>query len=264
MAVPLLLACALTLQVFWQSLQAPPVARADALPPAPPATIIRAASFGEPVAAAQLMLLQLQAFDNQPGISIPFADLDYGRVLGWLGPALAPTHWLAVPMSHSYPAPDIKQGPESPLFLNSRLTVTGEDKYFLRLADGRFVKKSHTLPLGSHLSDPAAVALQYLGVPYLWGGKSFAGLDCSGLVQLALHACGHQAPRDSCPQQALGVPVSGDLRRNDLVFWKGHVGILTAPDRLLHANGHHMQVREEPLAEAITRIGPAEAIRRLQ
>ena len=182
----------------------------------------------------------------------------------WLGPALAPTHWLAVPMSHSYPAPDIKQGPESPLFLNSHLTVTGEDKDFLRLADGRFVKKSHTLPLGSHLSDPAAVALQYLCVPYLWGGKSFAGLDCSGLVQLALHACGHQAPRDSGPQQALGVPVSGDLRRNDLVFWKGHVGILTAPDRLLHANGHHMQVREEPLAEAITRIGPAEAIRRLQ
>jgi len=87
-AVPLLLACALGLQVFWHSLQAPPVARADALPPAPQAVILRAASFGESIAAAQLMLLQLQAFDNQPGISIPFADLDYERVLGWLNTAL--------------------------------------------------------------------------------------------------------------------------------------------------------------------------------
>jgi len=89
LAVPLLLALALALQVLWHSLQSPPVARADALPPAPSATTIRAASFGESIAAAQLMLLQLQAFDNQPGISIPFADLDYGRVMGWLNTALA-------------------------------------------------------------------------------------------------------------------------------------------------------------------------------
>lgn len=86
--VPLLLACALALQVFWHSLQAPPVARADALPPAPSATTAHAASFGEPIAVAQLLLLQLQAFDNQPGISIPFADLDYDRVLAWLSTAL--------------------------------------------------------------------------------------------------------------------------------------------------------------------------------
>lgn len=86
-AVPFLLACTLASQLLWQSQQAPPVARADALPPAPSATTMRAASFGEAIAAAQLMLLHLQAFDNQPGISIPFADLDYDRVLGWLGSA---------------------------------------------------------------------------------------------------------------------------------------------------------------------------------
>ncbi len=88
LGVPLLLVLALTLQLLWHSLQAPPVARADALPLPPSATTIRAASFGESIAAAQLMLLQLQAFDNQPGISIPFADLDYERVLGWLNTAL--------------------------------------------------------------------------------------------------------------------------------------------------------------------------------
>lgn len=87
-AVPLLLACALTMQVFWHSLQAPPVARADALPPAPAAGALRAASFGEPIVAAQMLLLQLQAYDNQPGISIPFRDLDYTRVIHWLATAL--------------------------------------------------------------------------------------------------------------------------------------------------------------------------------
>jgi len=156
MAVPLLLACTLTLQVFWQSLQAPPVARADALPPAPPATIIRAASFGEPVAAAQLMLLQLQAFDNQPGISIPFADLDYGRVLGWLGAALALDPHSSYPLmmaSQLYgQVPDEKKQRLMCEFVHAR---------FLEAPDARWRWLAHCAIMAKHRLQDRELALRY-------------------------------------------------------------------------------------------------------
>jgi cell wall-associated NlpC family hydrolase len=111
--------------------------------------------------------------------------------------------------------------------------------------------------------DPAAVALSFLGAPYQWGGRESLGLDCSGLVQQALYACGQACPRDSDMQAALGQAVErGALRRGDLVFWKGHVGMMLDGERLLHANAFHMQVQVEPLAQAIARIGEPTAYRR--
>ena len=109
----------------------------------------------------------------------------------------------------------------------------------------------------------------FLGVPYVWGGKTFAGLDCSGLIQTALQACGVACPRDTDMQEkALGDAVThSNLQRGDLVFWKGHVGVMQNASHLLHANAFHMQVAAEPLTEAVARItpiaGPVTSIKRL-
>ena len=181
-----------------------------------------------------------------------------------LGPAPAPTHRLMVPSAHVYPQPDIKSAPAFEAYLGCGLAVAGVEGNFLRLAQGGFLAAA---VMDAKPADPAAMAAQFLHVPYLWGGKTARGLDCSGLVQIALAACAISAPRDSGPQQQqLGRPVAQAeaLQRNDLVFWKGHVGMLTAPDRLLHANAHHMQVVEEDFALAIARIGKPAAIKRLQ
>ena len=206
---------------------------------------------------------------------------------GWLSagdtaPAAGPvSHRVAVPQTLLFPEADIKSTPTRPLYMSSRLTArpAGEDGRFLavRLPGGGrgYVVARHVLPAGETLSDPAGVAERLLHAPYLWGGRTVAGIDCSGLVQLALMMCGHVGvPRDSGDQmQQVGEPLpvetaaSGRLRRGDLVFWKGHVAMALGTDRLIHANAHHMMVAIEPVAEAIKRIaesggGPVLAVRR--
>jgi cell wall-associated NlpC family hydrolase len=123
---------------------------------------------------------------------------------------------------------------------------------------GAYVPATHLAPLDRNETDFVAVAERFLGAPYLWGGKTALGLDCSGLVQVALTACGVSCPRDSDMQeQALGTAVAADLsalRRGDLIFWKGHVAIVRDRDALLHANAHHMAVAIEPVAQAVARI----------
>lgn len=139
----------------------------------------------------------------------------------------------------------------------AEVPVNGTTGSFSRLRGGGHVPTAHLAPIAG---DHAAVAERFLGVPYLWGGRSIRGVDCSGLVQLALIACGQPAPRDSDMQAALvGKPLSRQaaLRRGDLVFWRGHVGIMRDGRTLLHANGHHMAVVAEPLAEAAVRIAAA-------
>jgi cell wall-associated NlpC family hydrolase len=132
---------------------------------------------------------------------------------------------------------------------------------FLKLENGLHMPRQHVLPLDRHEPDFVAVAERFLGTPYRWGGKTALGLDCSGLVQVALQAAGLACPRDSDMQAAdLGEPVPktawSHLARGDLVFWRGHVGLMTDPAHLLHANGHHMAVTRELL---VTVIGRAEA-----
>lgn len=169
-----------------------------------------------------------------------------------LAAAPAPTtHEVAVPATLFFLQPDIKSQPVQPLSLLSRLAITGESGDFAAVAGGGFVFKRHIRPLNSGMGDFVDVAERFLFVPYLWGGKTIQGVDCSGLVQLSLQAVGQDVLRDSDMQEAtLGtyLPQGETLHRGDLVFWPGHVGIMADSDMLLHANAHHMMVAIEPLS----------------
>ena len=188
-----------------------------------------------------------------------------------LGPAREATHRVCVPRTFVYPGASIKLPIAMALSLGARLRVASVEGGFAALENGGHVFAGHVAPLGQAAPDFVAVAETLLHVPYLWGGRSSLGLDCSGLVQLALAAANVGAPRDSDMQEAnLGAPVpeGAALQRGDLVFWKGHAGILADADTLLHANGHHMMVAREPFAEARARIlaksfGAVTSIRRL-
>ena len=131
---------------------------------------------------------------------------------------------------------------------------------------GGFVPWPHLRAVGDWLDDPVAVAEGLLGTPYLWGGNSRAGIDCSGLMQVAFAACGVTLPGDSDLQEAVGAEVQGALRRGDLVFWKGHVALVVDEARLIHANGFTMSVAYEDTAACIARIaveGPVTSRRRV-
>ncbi len=195
-----------------------------------------------------------------------FAQLSADGYVGYLpeealGPVdPAPTHRVSALRTFLYPAADLKRPVLGALSLGAQVAVTAREGAYARLADGRFVWAGHLAPLDAAEPDIAATALRFLGTPYLWGGRSSLGLDCSGLVQTALAAAGLPAPRDSDQQEAaLGEAVApgpslAGLRRGDLVFWRGHVGMMLDETRLIHANGHHMAVAIEPLAEAEARI----------
>jgi cell wall-associated NlpC family hydrolase len=171
-----------------------------------------------------------------------------------------PTHRVAVPGTCLYAAADAKALTRLHLGLNAVVRVAEMGASFARLSDDGFVPARHLAEIGTFAPDFVAVAERFVGTPYVWGGKTRLGLDCSGLVQTAMHAAGLEAPRDSDMQMVeLGNPVEarsdlGGLQRGDLVFWKGHVGILTDGVTLLHANAHCMAVTAEPLRGAVDRI----------
>jgi cell wall-associated NlpC family hydrolase len=186
---------------------------------------------------------------------------------GWLPanalatPGPVSTHKVAVPRTLVFPGPSIKLPPIEGLSLGCRLAIARLAEPFAVTRSGGYVPARHLAPLDTFAPDMVAVAEAFLHVPYLWGGKTFLGLDCSGLVQIALTACGVPCPRDSHMQeQALGAPLPRDpsaLRRGDLLFWKGHVAFVRDPETLIHANAFHMAVAIEPIDEAIARIAAA-------
>jgi cell wall-associated NlpC family hydrolase len=188
--------------------------------------------------------------------------------VGWLSanalaPAGAPaTHKVVALRTLAFPGPSIKLPPIEALPLGARLAITHVEDRLAVTRSGGFVPAPHLAPLDFVEPDFVAVAERFLGVPYLWGGKTTLGLDCSGLVQVALTAAGIACPRDSDMQErALGAPLPGigeqSLQRGDLVFWEGHVAIVRDRATLIHANAFHMAVAIEPIAEALTRIRDA-------
>lgn len=171
-----------------------------------------------------------------------------------------PTHTVTALRTFLFPKADLKTRPVRALSLNAKIRVVGAVGDYSELARGGFVYTPHVSPLGQFARDFVAVAEQFLGVPYLWGGRGSLGIDCSGLVQMSLERAGISSLRDTDMQEAalgeaLPEPLDIDnLRRGDLVYWKGHVGIMQNPDELLHANAAHMCVASEPLEDAIVRV----------
>lgn len=209
----------------------------------------------------------VRVFDTSGGWAYVQADAD--GYVGYLPEdcisrdmSPAATHHVIVPRTFAYPEAELRRPPVRALSLGSRLCVTGEAETrgtgYLSLEDGTAVIAAHCLPLGAWpAEDPVALAVRFLETPYLWGGRSGFGIDCSGLVQLCHQMTGRTPPRDSDMQRdGYGAEISVDeVRRGDLVFWKGHVGLMEDTETLLHASGHTMSVTRERFQDAVARIG---------
>jgi cell wall-associated NlpC family hydrolase len=226
---------------------------------AQPVAAVRRAASGDAMQLTQMLWGEsVKVFERKNGWA--WVQLQRDGYVGYVeGSALAEvaessSHRLLVRSSHLYPAPDLKTQPAVAIPMGAELApseVTGD---YVKLTSGHFIYATHLN--SAQPTDFVSVAEQFLHTPYLWGGKTVWGLDCSGLVQVSLHAIGKDCLRDSDMQeQSLGIAIGQDhLQRGDLVFWKGHVGIMQDAITLLHANGHHMMVVSEPLKTAVDRI----------
>jgi hypothetical protein len=225
--------------------------------PSPDAPLMTEALLGERVTVYEV---------NDEGWA--WGQLADNGYVGWLpanallAPRGTPTHQVTALRTLAFPGPSIKLPPVLMPPFGARLIVTRERDRFAVSPIG-FLPAAHLAPLDRHETDFVAVAERFLGVPYLWGGKTNQGLDCSGLSQVALAACGIACPRDSEMQErALGQPLPTDrhfsnLRRGDLIFWTGHMAIVRDATTIVHANAFHMAVAIEPMAQAIARISAA-------
>jgi cell wall-associated NlpC family hydrolase len=215
-------------------------------------------------------------YDDEEGWA--WAQLSSDGYVGWIAAntlwsrIYEPTHRICALRSFIYPRPNIKDPPLVAAPLGAALRIVDERDNFLVTNEGGFVYRPHLVRLNEASADFVAVAESFIGAPYLWGGKSSMGIDCSGLVQTALLLAGVNAPRDTDLQEAsLGeaIDAGAPLRRGDLVFWKGHVGVMRDATNLLHANATHMLVSSEPLAQVQERnlasgAGDITSIKRLK
>jgi cell wall-associated NlpC family hydrolase len=197
-----------------------------------------------------------------------WGQLNGDGYVGWLPDrALAklpgkPTHKITALRTFAFSGPSIKLPPAETLVMGAMVAVTREDGSFAVTREGWWVPRQHVGPIDRYAPDFVTVAEQFAGTPYLWGGKSSLGIDCSGLVQVSLNAAGTGCPRDSDMQQeglgsALDSAEAKKLRRGDLIFWKGHVAIVRDAETIVHANAHHMATVVENTREAISRIKAA-------
>ncbi len=191
-----------------------------------------------------------------------------------LSPRLSqPSHRVSILRTYVYPEPNIKSPPLDLLSLNSQLCVVHSNDGFNQLETGGFIYSAHTRTMDDFDPDFVTVAEAFVGTPYLWGGKTSLGLDCSGLVQLSFAACGKSVRRDTdMMREQLGteIPLTSDLsglQRGDIIFWQGHIAVLCDETNIVHANGYHMATVIEPLEVARNRIagvfGEITAIKRL-
>ena len=216
-------------------------------------------------------------YDEQEGWA--WGQLEADQYVGWvradeLGELAPATHRVSALRTFVYERPDMKSRVLQAVSMNALLALGAVEGNFLKVHEGGWVFARHVGLLGDFEQDFVAVAERFVGSPYLWGGRESAGIDCSGLVQVSLQATGVSPLRDSDMQeQTIGEPLApaadySNLRRGDLVFWRGHVGIMSDARNLLHASARDMKVEIEPLAEAVARIRPfageVRSVRRLK
>jgi cell wall-associated NlpC family hydrolase len=215
---------------------------------------------------------------DRTGEGFAWGQLNGDGYVGWLPdralakPAAKPTHKVTALSTFAFPGPSIKLPPVATLVMGSVITVTREDGGFAVTREGWYLPRQHLGSVDRFADDFVAVAERFVGTPYLWGGKSSLGIDCSGLIQVALNAAGTGCPRDSDMQQdglgrALDPAEMKRLQRGDLIFWKAHAAIVRDAETIVHANAHHMAAAIENTREAIARIKQAgseiSAIKRL-
>ena len=229
---------------------------------------LREAPAGDAMLLTQALKGERVTIYDRNGEGFAWGQLNSDGYVGWIPdaalarPAATPTHKITALRTFAFPGPSIKLSPVETLSMGATLTVTREDGAFAVTREGWYLPRRHVVSVDAVEADFVAVAERFVGTPYLWGGKSSLGIDCSGLVQIALNAAGTGCPRDSDMQQdglgrSLNAAESNKLQRGDLMFWKGHVAIARDADSIVHANAHHMATTIENTRDAVARIKAA-------
>jgi cell wall-associated NlpC family hydrolase len=245
---------------------------ADALTP------VRCAPSPDAELATQALKGERAMIYDRNGEGWAWGQLNSDGYVGWLPdralakPTDKATHKVTALRTFAFPGPSIKLPPAETLVMGTLVAVLREENSFAVTREGWYLPRQHVGAIDSRVADFVSVAEQFAGTPYLWGGKSSLGIDCSGLVQVSLNAAGISCPRDSDMQQGgLGRVIEKNeakkLERGDLIFWKGHVAIVRDAKTIVHANAHHMATVIENTRDATARIkatgSEIAAIRRL-